>query len=426
MSNAEKHICVIGLGYVGLPLAVYVARHFKTTGFDIDTARINELEEGTDKNFDISTSILRSCTCQFSSKIDDIKSCNVYIVTVPTPIDADNNPDLGALKAASEMISRVLKRGDIVVYESTVYPGITEDFCGPILEQGSNLKSKVDFVIGYSPERINPGDTEHTIQSITKVVSSQTEEVTKFLAEMYGAINGGNIFMAKDIRTAEASKAIENAQRDINVAFINEVTMILNKLGLSAHDVLAAAKTKWNFLPFSPGLVGGHCISVDPFYLAECALKVGHNPKVILSGRETNDAMGGYIADEISKRLTSMKKEKSRILILGFTFKENISDVRNTKVVDVYKRLIQLGFHVDIHDPLAYAHEVQHEYNINVLKTLPDTAYDCVAMLVPHTVYKDMHQSSLSTLLKKDGLLFDLKAVWKDGDIARNTNYMTL
>jgi len=426
MVGTEKQICVIGLGYVGLPLAVAVARGYKTTGFDIDKTRVSELKDGHDKNSDICASALRGTTCHFTADIEDIKKCNVYIVTVPTPVDSDNNPDFGPVKAASETVSRILKKGDIVVYESTVYPGVTEDYCGPLLEKGSNMKCGVDFFLGYSPERINPGDTEHTVRTIAKVVSGQTPEVTKFLAEMYGIVNDGNVFIARDIKTAEASKAIENAQRDINVAFINEVTMILNKLGLSAYDVLEAARTKWNFLPFTPGLVGGHCISVDPFYLAECALKVGHNPKVILSGRETNDSMGSYVADQIHDRMKKMGKERSRVLILGFTFKENISDVRNTKVVDVYRRLTELGHQVDIHDPFAHAKEVEHEYNLNVMKALPETTYDCVAILVGHTVYKEMTKTSAKSLLNNGGLLFDLKAIWRNKDFIDDINYMTL
>jgi UDP-N-acetyl-D-galactosamine dehydrogenase len=424
---SDKQICVIGLGYVGMPLALTLARTYKTFGFDINAQRVDELKSGNDRNNEIDGSVLRSSGCHFTANLDDIRACNVFIVTVPTPVDENNNPDFTPLEAASKSVAKLLKKGDIVVYESTVYPGVTEGYCGPILASGSGMVCGKDFFLGYSPERINPGDTKHTVETIAKVVSGQTPEVTEFLAEMYGTVNNGNVFVARDIKTAEAAKAIENAQRDINVAFINEVTMILNKMGLSIYDVLAAANTKWNFLPFTPGLVGGHCISVDPFYLAECAKKMGHDPRVILSGRQINDAMGPYVADVIHANLTKVGTAKARILLLGFTFKENINDIRNTKVVDVYNTLKKLGHDVDIHDPFADEGEVRHEYGLSVLRTLPtDTKYDCVTALVCHDVYRQMPEISVVELLKDNGIVFDMKAMWKNKDFGQTVSYVTI
>jgi UDP-N-acetyl-D-galactosamine dehydrogenase len=412
---SKSHVAVVGLGYVGMPLALMLAKHMKVTGFDIFDARVNELREGFDRNREIDGPLLRTTTCHFSSKLEDIQNCNVYIITVPTPIDEHNKPDLKPVESATKTVASVLKRGDIVVYESTVYPGVTEDFCGPILEAGSGLKCGKHFFLGYSPERINPGDAEHTVQKITKVVAGQTDEVADLLVELYGTMNNGNIFRARDIRTAEASKAIENAQRDINVAFINEVTMILNKLGLSSHDVLEAAGTKWNFLKFSPGLVGGHCIGVDPYYLAECAMNIGHEPRIILSGRAINDSMGPYVADSIHGLVANKKSAgPARILLLGFTFKENINDIRNTKVVDILKTLQAHGHQVDIHDPHARPEDVSHEYNLNILNVLPsEVSYDAVALLVGHDIYRDMTPDALQNFLKPNGVVYDMKGLWR-------------
>lgn len=422
-------MAVVGLGYVGMPLALMLARYVKVSGFDIFEARVQELRKGFDRNCEIDRPLLEATTCNFTSKIEEICDCNVYIVTVPTPIDAQNKPDLGPVEAATRTVATVLKKGDIVVYESTVYPGVTEDICGPILEAGSGLQCGKDFFLGYSPERINPGDAEHTVQKITKVVAGQTDEVADFLVSLYGTMNNGNIFRARDIRTAEASKAIENAQRDINVAFINEVTMILNKLGLSSHDVLEAAATKWNFLQFSPGLVGGHCIGVDPYYLAECAQNIGHEPRIILAGRAINDAMGPYVADCIDADVKAVKKDASRILLLGFTFKENINDIRNTKVIDILTALQKKGHQVDIHDPYARLEDVQHEYAISILNDLPAAPlYDAVAVLVGHDLYKDLRPASLLGMLKRGGLLYDMKGLWRSGahELNRHFIYKTL
>lgn len=413
---SDSHVAVVGLGYVGMPLALMLAKHMDVTGFDIHVDRVRELKEGFDRNREIEGPLLRTTTCHFTSDLEEIRSCNVFIVTVPTPIDDQNKPDLGPVEAATRAVAGILKKGDIVVYESTVYPGVTEDICGPILEQGSGLKSGKHFFLGYSPERINPGDAEHTVQKITKVVSGQTDEVADFLMDLYGQMNNGNVFRARDIRTAEASKAIENAQRDINVAFINEVTMILNKLGLSSYDVLEAAGTKWNFLKFSPGLVGGHCIGVDPYYLAECALNIGHEPRVILAGREINDRMGPYVATCIHDLLTKQAGpgKNGKILLLGFTFKENINDIRNTKVLDILKALQALGHDVAVHDPHARPEDVQQEYGIDILSTLPERAeYDVAALLVGHEVYKEMTPESLQSIVKPGGVIYDMKGIWR-------------
>ncbi|MGQ0528090.1 MAG: nucleotide sugar dehydrogenase [Alphaproteobacteria bacterium] len=417
------HAAVIGLGYVGMPLAVMLARHIKVTGFDIFEARIKSLQAGIDTNRELKSEDLKNTQCVFTGNADDLKGCDVFIITVPTPLDDRNNPDLAAVRAASKAVTPYLKKGSIVVYESTVYPGVTEDICGPILAEGSGLKCGVDFFLGYSPERINPGDAEHTVQKITKVVAGQTPEVTDFLAVLYGSMNGGNIFRARDIRTAEASKAIENAQRDINVAFINEITMVLSKLGLSTHDVLQAAGTKWNFLPFTPGLVGGHCIGVDPYYLAHCAQEVGHHPEIILAGRKINDEMGLFVADQIDTLLP----RKGRVLILGFTFKENINDIRNTKVMDIVKRLQAQGHVVDIHDSHAESSEVKHEYGVELIGALPDKKiYDGVAVVVAHKEYRGLKAPDVQVFLKNEAFIYDFKNLWRGTDIGMLPGYRAL
>ncbi|MCB1531157.1 MAG: nucleotide sugar dehydrogenase [Rhodospirillales bacterium] len=423
----ETSLAVIGLGYVGLPLAVMLSQHFKTIGFDLNEERINELKKGRDNNRETKQADLKSCTCHFTSDCNDISECQIYIITVPTPINSHNEPDLNAVKSATQSVAKHLKKGDIVVYESTVYPGVTENICGALLAEKSGLTCGQDFYLGYSPERINPGDTQHTIENITKVVSGQTPEVTEILAEIYARVTKNNVFKAKDIKTAEASKAIENAQRDINVAFINEVTMILNKMGISACDVLEAAGTKWNFLNFTPGLVGGHCISVDPYYLAHCAREIGHEPEVILAGRQTNDRMGAFIADRVDACIGA-KKKPANILILGFTFKENINDIRNTKVIDVVKTLEKKGHNVDVHDPFAQIDKVKKEYGLSIKQTLPaNKKYDCVALMVEHKTYKEMTAASLERLLIDDSAsIFDVKGCWKLLDFSPKISYETL
>jgi len=428
MNLADKTVAVIGLGYVGMPLAVMLSKYIKTIGFDISEARVSDLQDGVDSNREVEREVLEGCPCVFTSNLDHIKSANIYIITVPTPIDAQNNPDLSALRAVSSTVGGLIQKGDVIVYESTVYPGVTEDVCGRILEEVSGLISGVDFFLGYSPERINPGDAKHTVENITKVVSAQTPEVTDLLASLYGSMNNNNIFKAKNIKTAEAAKAIENAQRDINVAFVNEVTMILNKIGLSSHDVLETAKTKWNFLPFVPGLVGGHCISVDPFYLAQCAKDVGYDPQIILSGRKINDNMGAYIGECVKNNLTEADKgNTARDLALGFTFKEDINDIRNTKTVDVIRFLKNEGYDVDIHDPHAIAAEVKAQYGFNLINALDGHAdYDAVVLLVAHSFYKDMPADVIQSKLSAGGFIYDIKGIWREREFQNTVKYKAL
>lgn len=432
-------IAVVGLGYVGMPLAVALAKYGAVTGYDVNQTRVEELKDGWDSNREIRQATLRASTCQFTSDLNDIADAQIYIVTVPTPIDEQNNPDLGIVEKASAALAPLLKKGDVVVYESTVYPGVTEDICGPILEQGSGLKSGTDFVLGYSPERINPGDEVHTVENITKVVAAGTPEAADLLAELYGQMNNGKIHKAATIKVAEASKAIENAQRDINIAFVNEVTMLLNKMGISSYDVIEAARTKWNFLPFTPGLVGGHCIGVDPYYLAKSALDIGHDPKVILAGRDINDHMGEYVADRIDRFLNRARgcshhsaREDANILLMGFTFKENINDVRNTKVIDILNQLKTYGYSIDVHDPHALPDDVREEYGIEILTSLPkDKRYDCVALSTAHNSYREMTAGAVESLLgtqKPDvkPVVYDIKGIWKDLEFSDSVIYETL
>jgi len=339
-------IGVVGLGYVGLPLAIALARHFPVTGFDISARRVTELRDGTDRTDEVPREVLRASALKVTSEAAEITGSDVFIVTVPTPVTPENKPDLSAVRSACETVGKCLGKGAIVVFESTVYPGVTEDICGPALQKASGLVCGRDFFLGYSPERINPGDREHTVDRITKVIAGQTPAVVDVLRTVYGAVTNGNVFAAKNIKTAEAAKVIENAQRDINIAFINEVTMIFQKLELSAHDVLEAAGTKWNFLRFTPGLVGGHCIGVDPFYLAHRALEVGHEPEIILAGRRINDSMGAFVA----RRVHEQVQTRSRILVLGLTFKENVPDLRNSKVVDIVAELRRCGHEIVVHE----------------------------------------------------------------------------
>lgn len=403
-------ICVIGLGYVGLPLAVALARHFDVIGFDIGKSRITELKMGYDRTNEIEPERLKVSTLRLTDNAADMKGSDIFIVTVPTPVDDRNEPDLSPVISACRTVGPVIGKGAIVVFESTVYPGVTEDLCGPALEQASSLTCGVDFFLGYSPERINPGDREHTVDKITKVIAGQTMPVTDLLADIYGKVTSGGVFRAASIKAAEAAKAIENAQRDINIAFINEVTMIFNRLGLSVHDVLDASATKWNFLPFRPGLVGGHCIGVDPYYLARCAIDNGHNPEIILSGRRINDRMGQYIADSIADRLP----KDARVLVLGLTFKENVPDLRNSKVIDVVHGLRQRGLHVDVHDALADAAEAKHEYGIILTDGLSKAHdYDALVGAVAHKPYTDFGAGEFSRLVKRGGLVADIKGMWR-------------
>ncbi len=419
-------ICVIGLGYVGLPLAVVLARHYQVTGYDVDGGRFAELREGYDSTGEVSSSDLDSCAMKLSDDPNDLAGYDIYIVTVPTPVDATNEPDLSALRTACGVVGKAMAKGAIVVFESTVYPGVTEEVCGAELAAAAGLKCGKDFFLGYSPERVNPGDKEHRVDAIAKIVAGQTPEVTAMLEKIYGNVTRGGVFTARDIKTAEAAKVIENAQRDINIAFINEVAQIFHNLGLSVQDVLDAATTKWNFLPFRPGLVGGHCIGVDPFYLAHCAKEVGHHPEIILAGRRINDGMGGFIAERIDAALRSEDKDKgktARILMLGLTFKENVPDLRNSKVIDVIRRLCELGHEVTVHDPLADAAQAKALYGVelyteeDVFKAGGNGAFDCVVGAVAHDLYGRLSAENFAQMVAPGGLVADIKGLWRHIDL---------
>lgn len=418
--KSDKKIAVIGLGYVGLPLAVEFAKKYPVTGFDINEKRVNELRAANDYTLEISKPVLLSVLKQENdgsngfyagNNPDDIAVCNIYIVTVPTPIDKHRRPDLNPLYKASETVGKVLKENDIVIYESTVYPGATEDECVPVLEKASGLKFNADFYVGYSPERINPGDKEHTVEKIKKITSGSTPEAAKIIDELYSSIITAGTHLAPCIKVAEAAKVIENSQRDINIAFVNELAKIFNKLDIDTHAVLQAAATKWNFLPFKPGLVGGHCIGVDPYYLAQKAQEAGYHPEIILAGRRLNDGMGAYVADEVVKLMLrkGIQVMNSRILILGFTFKENCPDVRNTRVIDIIKRLEEYHANICIYDPWANPEEVKHEYKINCqTQQIDGQQFDAIILAVSH---KEFSALDLTQLRKKQSIVYDVKSV---------------
>jgi len=427
MFKENPKIAIVGLGYVGLPLAIGLAKHFQVVGFDIQAARIEELKKGDDRTNEISKETLLSSPLKVTSQAEDIQGFDVFIVTVPTPVTAQNQPDLTSLERASITVGKLLTKGSIVVYESTVYPGVTEEYCALILEKNSGLHCGTDFYLGYSPERINPGDKLHTVEKITKVVSGQTPAIATYLAWIYGKLNQGNTFIAKDIKTAEAAKVIENAQRDINIAFINEITTIFSKMGISTYDVLKAASTKWNFLNFSPGLVGGHCIGVDPYYLAHLSRKLNHEPEVILAGRKTNEAMSHYIADQIHERLKVLKKEQpAKILLLGVTFKENIPDLRNTKVIDLLAKLKIYGHSVHVHDAYANHKEAQEEYGLELLTHLSGGGYDCMIGAVAHDAYSHFGEEKFKELLTENALIADIKNMWSPENLPKGMTYWGL
>ena len=415
-------IAIIGLGYVGLPLARLFATKYPVVGFDINQKRIGELNSGIDSTLEVSEDVLKQVLVTSSSnenglfcsnQIDDIKACNYYIVTVPTPVDKNNRPDLTPLYKSSETVGKVLKKGDIVIYESTVYPGVTEEECIPVLEKISGLKFNVDFFAGYSPERINPGDKEHTVEKILKVTSGSTPEIGQKVNDLYKSVIIAGTHLAPSIKVAEAAKVIENSQRDINIAFVNELAKIFNLLEIDTHAVLEAAGTKWNFLPFKPGLVGGHCIGVDPYYLAQKAQEKGYHPEIILAGRRLNDSMGEYVASQVVKLM--IKKgvtiNGAKLLMLGITFKENCPDVRNTKIVDVVHALADYGIQVTIFDPWAKPAEVEHEYQLKTTNDLPTETFDAIVLGVAHNEFTAI---DLSKLKKENGVLFDVKGVLKD------------
>lgn len=415
-------IAIIGLGYVGLPLARLFATKYPVIGFDINEARIKELNGGHDSTLEVSDELLKDVLVQNSNmeiglynspNLEDIKDCNVFIITVPTPVDKNNRPDLTPLYKSSETVAKVLKKGDIVIYESTVYPGVTEDECVPVLERISGLKFNEDFFAGYSPERINPGDKKHTVEKILKVTAGSTPEIGKKVDQLYKSVITAGTHLAPTIKVAEAAKVIENSQRDVNIAFVNELAKIFNLMGIDTQAVLEAAGTKWNFLPFKPGLVGGHCIGVDPYYLAQKAQELGYHPEIILAGRRMNDSMGAYVASEVVKLMLNndQKVKGSNILVLGITFKENCPDVRNTKVVDVVNQLKQYAANVTIYDPLASPKEVEHEYKLQTIKSLPQGPFDAIILAVGHKEFLEM---DLDALKSEEGILYDVKGVLPD------------
>src|SRR5246127_601243 len=408
-------IAVVGLGYVGLPLAVEFGKRFDTVGFDVKPERVAQLRAGRDTTLEVTSEELKSAQrLSFTTELADLKRCRVFIVTVPTPIDGYKRPELTPLMRASETVGKVMRTGAVVIYESTVYPGFTEEICVPILERESGLTFNKDFFAGYSPERINPGDKEHRLPTIKKVTSGSTSEVAEFVDKLYSSIIPAGTHKASSIKVAEAAKVIENTQRDVNIALINELALIFNRLGLDTEEVLSAAGTKWNFLPFKPGLVGGHCIGVDPYYLTHKAQEIGYHPEMILAGRRLNDNMALYVADQIAKLMSSKRihVNGSRTLVLGVTFKENCPDIRNSKVADVVKELQKHGAAVDIYDPWADGAEVKHEYGLKIIRDLKPRSYDVAVIAVAHRQFRELGARGVRRLCKKKHVLYDVKQVF--------------
>ena len=408
----EIKICVIGLGYVGLPLARLFSTKYKTVGFDMNAKRCEALMAGHDSTLEVSDELLQDAINNHgfvcTADIEVIRDCNFYVVAVPTPVDENNNPDLTPLYGASTTVGKVISKGDIVVYESTVYPGVTEDECIPVVEKVSGMKFNVDFYAGYSPERINPGDKLHTVEKIKKVTSGSTPEIGKIVDDVYSSVITAGTHLAPTMKVAEAAKLIENSQRDINIAFVNELSKIFTKMGIDTLDVLEAAGTKWNFLPFRPGLVGGHCIGVDPYYLAQCAQRYGYNPEIILAGRRMNDGMGEYVATETIKHMLKkgIQVLGSNIVIFGFTFKENCPDVRNTKIIDIYRALQEYNVNITVYDPWANPAIAKHEYGIEITNELPTEKFDTLIMGVAHNEFKEL---DVTEFVKENHVIFDVK-----------------
>jgi len=420
LSLRNCRIGVVGLGYVGLPLAVEFGKHFETTGFDVRPERIAELNAGNDRTLETSRQELRAASrLKFTTQLKDLRRCRIFIVTVPTPIDEFKRPDLTPLLRASDSVGQVLKKGDVVVYESTVYPGCTEEICVPILERVSGLKFNRDFFVGYSPERINPGDKEHRLPSIRKVTSGSTPEAADFVDKLYGAIIKAGTYKASSVRVAEAAKVIENTQRDVNIALINELALIFSRLGINTEEVLLAAGTKWNFLPFRPGLVGGHCIGVDPYYLTHKAQEIGYHPEMILAGRRLNDSMGQYVATEVLRLMAGQRIhiKGARILVLGLTFKENCPDIRNSKVVDVISELRKFGALVDVYDPWVDGAAARHEYGLRPVRTLRRGHYDAAVVAVGHREFKQLGAAGVRRLCRKRHVLYDIKYVFSAAEV---------
>ena len=413
-------LAIIGLGYVGLPLAVEFGKKMPVVGFDINEPRVNELMSGTDNTLEVSEEELKEAIqLKYSCAVADLKSCNVYIVTVPTPIDKNKNPDLTPLIKASAMLGTVVSRGDVIIYESTVYPGATEEVCIPEVEKASGLKFNQDFFAGYSPERINPGDKEHRVTNILKVTSGSTPGIADYVDSLYQSVITAGTHKASSLKVAEAAKVIENTQRDVNIALINELSLIFNRLGIDTEEVLLAAGTKWNFLPFRPGLVGGHCIGVDPYYLTHKAQEIGYNPEMILAGRRLNDNMGPYVVSEVIKLMLKKRIHiaEANVLILGLTFKENCPDLRNTRVIDMIEELDQYGANIDIYDPWVDKAEAQHEYNIKPIDAPENGSYDAIILAVSHDQFKEMGAEAIHNLGKGNHVLYDIKYLLKTDEV---------
>ena len=412
----EIRIAVIGLGYVGLPLARLFSTKYRTIGYDMNPKRVDAIMTGHDSTLEVSDELLRDAIHNHgflcTANIEDIRQCNFYVVAVPTPVDRNNTPDLTPLYNASQSVGKVISKGDIVVYESTVYPGVTEDECIPVVQKVSGLKYNVDFFAGYSPERINPGDKVHTIEKIKKITSGSTPEVADLIDKIYDSVLQNGTHKAASIKVAEAAKVIENSQRDINIAFVNELSKIFTLMGIDTHDVLEAAGTKWNFIKMNPGLVGGHCISVDPFYLAQCAQRLGYNPEIILAGRRMNDSMGAYVADQTIKLMLKkgIQVLGSKIIILGFTFKENCPDVRNTRVINIYHTLQEYNADITVYDPWASPERVRHEYGIDIVNELPTDKYSAAIIAVAHRQFREM-EIDFDALLEKNHVIYDVKSI---------------
>lgn len=413
MDKSNYKISVSGLGYVGLPVLIAFSKLDEVVGFDINSQRIRDLSKGIDKNNEVNKEDLLNSNIKFSNNIQDIKAANFHIVAVPTPVSKNNDPDLSPLISASEKIGTILKKGDIVVYESTVYPGVTEEICIPILEEKSSLKIGVDFKVGYSPERINPGDKEHVISNIVKVVSGSDDDCLEVVATTYGKIVKAGIFKAASIKTAEAAKVIENTQRDINIALVNELSLIFNKLDIDTSDVLEAANTKWNFLDFRPGLVGGHCIGVDPYYLTYKSRLHGYEPQVILSGRKINDHMAHYISDQIVQEIEEISSNECMVTIMGITFKEDCPDIRNSKVLDIIENLKAAKISIQISDPIVSPEEVQESFGIELTKIENLKPSNILLLAVAHSQFKNLSKSAIKKLIKEGGIIYDLKNIFK-------------
>ncbi|MAY06941.1 MAG: Vi polysaccharide biosynthesis UDP-N-acetylglucosamine C-6 dehydrogenase TviB [Verrucomicrobiales bacterium] len=420
MQSSDSSIAIVGLGYVGLPLAVEFGRKRKVIGFDINETRIQELKQGIDKTLETTNQELRDAIhLSYTSLLEDLRHCKIFIVTVPTPIDKEKKPDLVPLERATEAIGSILKKGDIVIYESTVYPGATEEICVPILEEKSSLSFNKDFYCGYSPERINPGDKEHRITTIKKVTSGSTPEIANKVDDLYQEIITEGTYKASSIKVAEAAKVIENTQRDVNIALINELSLIFNKLDIDTESVLKAAGTKWNFLPFRPGLVGGHCIGVDPYYLTHKALEIGYNPEMILAGRKINDSMGFFIADQVSKLMVrkGIEVTDANILIMGLAFKENCPDIRNTRVVDLVNEFKGSNCNIDVYDPCVNKDDANDEYNIKLIEEPIKGKYDAIVLAVAHDIFKDFSIEQIKDFGKDNYVLYDIKYLFGNNEV---------